>query len=120
MMERRRINGQSKIPPNHVGCAWLGVKGRNRFEISNGGECTQRKKRRVMFCGYQGWTLPVYQGRSGADRATAGECAQQGSRPCKDQSMLMQDGTTILQNKAFQATSVGDHDQKFFIIHSGE
>jgi len=98
--------GGLKYRRTHVGCAWLGVKGRNRFEISNGGgECTQRKKRRVMVRGHQGWAFPVYQGRSGADHTIAGGCIQQGPRPCKDQSMLMRDGTTILQNKAFQATS---------------
>ena len=54
-MEQKRMNERFKIPPNHVGCARLGIRGRNRFEMSSGcGECTQGKEKRVMFCDSKG------------------------------------------------------------------
>ena len=45
-MEWIRVNELSRISLGHVGCTWLGVQRRSRFEIPND---TRRKKQGDVF-----------------------------------------------------------------------
>lgn len=45
VMEQKLASELFRIPLNHADCTWLGVQGRNEFEISNGcGESTKIEK----------------------------------------------------------------------------